>query len=233
MKFKQYSLTVSILFFIIISACNNSEKMEVQKPTETKPKVEKETVIKKVHSVCIWDRGSVRKTPKKKGKYLSAMSLGEKVFWLGKTEIDSLDKNRKYYNIELSDGTTGWVSEYVIALDSRPAITTEEIPIYRRPDLLTFTESTFNSMELVAVTKKVNDWLEVIGKQKKKKGWIKAGLVSYSDDNIAVGLLATKAFALTDSVKMHERVNAIINNPSFSKSVFISKLKKMLEEPMN
>lgn len=233
MKFKQYSLIVSILFFIIISACNNSENKEVQKSTDTKSKVEKKTEITKTQSVCILDRGSVRKTPKKKGKYLSAMSLGEKVLWLGKTETDSLDKNKKYYNVELSDGTIGWVSEYVIAVNAKPAIAIKDIPIYRRPDLLTLTESSFTKMEFIAVLKKNSEWLEVLGKRKKKKGWIKVGLVSYSDDNIAVGLLAAKAFELKDSLKRHERLEAIINNPSFSKSVFINKLKKMLKEPMN
>jgi len=75
--------------------------------------------------------------------------------------------------------------------------------------------------------------LEVVGKEKKKRGWIKSKNVSYTDEDIAVGLLANKALALKDSFKMNEKIEAIVTNPSFSKSVFINHLKTLLEKSQN
>jgi hypothetical protein len=226
----QVSVLILLIFSFLVFSCGEEKTGEEQKPAESETKAEKKEEPQKVEAVCVWDRGSVRAEPRKKGKYLSALSLGEKVSWLKETSVDSNDRNKLYYKIELSDGTVGWSSEYVLAVNARPAISVDVIPIYKRPDLLTMKESSFDKMEFIAVLKSEGKWLEVVGKEKKKSGWINSEKLSYKDEDVAVGLLANKALALEDSEKMKEQIEAIINNPAFRGSTFIGDLKEMLEK---
>lgn len=204
--------------------------------TETKEEPVKEEVVQKVEekkeipSVCIWDEASLRAQPSRKAKWLSAMALGEKVTWLGKTVIDSSNKNREYLYIRLSDGTEGWASAYVIAKEARPSVAAKKAAIYRRPDLLTATNKEFLPMEVAAILKSENDWIEVVGKENKKKGWIQSNLVSISDEDIAVALLAAKALAEKDSEKQIEKLKDIVNNTAFANSMFLETLREKLNE---
>jgi hypothetical protein len=225
MSVRLRSIPLFILILIMFAGCGSNEGKKSIDVTEKKDNSVKQ-VLQKTASVCIWDRGTVRATPKKNGKYVSSMSLGEKINWLGETAVDSNDRNKMYYHVELSDGTTGWASQYVVAPDAKAGITTKEVPIYLRPDLLTLTNKSFNEMELVAITKSTGEWLEVTGKEGKKKGWIKSRLVSEKDADIAVGLLTSKALEVKDSSKQYERILEIVDNPSLASSRFMNDLKE-------
>jgi hypothetical protein len=83
-------------------------------------------------------------------------------------------------------------------------------------------------MEFIAVSKLENEWCEAKGQESKKTGWIKSESVSLKDDDIAVALLANKALAEAKRDKKREKIEAIINNPLFSHSLFIDTLKNYL-----
>ncbi len=208
---------LSELVLMILFGCQGQKKTEI---------VQEE--IKAIPSVCIWDKGAVRAAPSKDGKWLSSLSLGEEVIWLGITAVDSSDRNRGYYKIQLSDSTTGWASQYVIATDAKPSVIIKQAGIYRRPDILTGIEQTFEPMEMVAVEQTENDWIKVVGAERKKKGWIKKEAVSRENVDVAVGVLATRALEEQKPELKKEKIEAIINNPAFQSSVFIPELKKML-----
>ena len=215
-----------ILSAAITSSCQKAQEQQEaqQEPT---PVVEE---VKEVPSVCIWDGASVRADASMKAKWISAMALGEKVTWLGEDKIDSTDKNRKFLKLRLSDGTEGWSSEYVIATDAKPSVIYKEAPIYRRPDLLTVTETVFEPMEIVAITGTDADWIEVVGKEGKKKGWIQSKLVSTKDMDVAVALLAGKALREKNKKKMKDKLQSIIDNVAFTGSIFIEDIELKLNE---
>jgi len=194
---------------------------------------EKEVVVeipKAIPSVCIWDDASVRVLPSIQADRISTMALGEKIIWLGGSEVDSTDEGIVYLKIQLSDGSIGWTSEKLIAVDAIPAVAITKAPIFRRPDLVTETSDEFEPMDLVAVTTTKGDWIEVVGEKKSKSGWINSKQVSQKEEDVAVALLAVKATAEKDVDKRIEKIGAILNNAGFSRSVFMADLEKTYME---
>ena len=216
-----FIIIVGLAFFF--ATC---EKKEEQPPVVE----EKAPVIQEKPAVCIWNKASLRNGPTSASKWLSSMNLGERVTYMGVSEIDSTDKKkeRQYHKIRLSDGKEGWASEYVIAIDARSAVVTAEVTMHKRPDLVTFTDKKFQPMEFVAVLQSENEWLEVTGAEKKKSGWIKDGYVSYKDEDIALALLANQALQQDDTEAQKVRISELVKNPAFSNSVFIPELNKIL-----
>ena len=208
-----------IFGLLIVIACQSSKRRaSAEKATQAEVKTE-------APAVCIWDKGSVRQNPAKDGKWISSMALGEKVTWTGDTFTDSTDDNRSYYHVRLSDGTEGWVSEYVVAIHAVPGILVKKAQIFRRPDLITVTEKGFEKMSFVAILETKDDWIQVTGEENKKKGWIRTAAISTKDEDITVGLLVTKAKEEKDPVQYQEKVSEIVNNPLFANSVFVEQLK--------
>ena len=76
---------------------------------EQRTVVEEPVIKERIETICVWDRLSLRDD---NGRWLSALSLGEKVIWLGETKVDSSQNDRKYLKVELSDSTTGWASAW-------------------------------------------------------------------------------------------------------------------------
>ncbi len=218
-------MLVALISFLLV-ACPGGES---QVPESTVELVESEPMVEEKPAVCIWDKGSVREAPKKNGKWMSAMALGEKITWTGYSEVDSANNNRKYYKIRLSDGSEGWASEYVVALDSEPAVVLAETAVFRRPDYLTVTDHKLAPMEVVAISEARGEWAQVMAAEKKRQGWIETGLVSKDPVDIAVGLMATKAMALDDEDKRNEKLQEILDNQAFAASTFISKIKNRMD----
>ncbi len=179
-------------------------------------------------AVCIWDGASLRQGPSSSTKWLSSVSLGEKVTLLGEIQTDSVD-NIEFVKVQLSDGKEGWVSSNLVITDGKVAAIIEKSVIYKRPDLLTSTEKSFDAMEMVVITSESDDWLEVTGNQKKKSGWIKKTAVTDSSLDVSVAILATKALEITDHEKRMEEINKIINNADLQGSIFIETLKKKVD----
>ncbi|MFQ5753224.1 MAG: SH3 domain-containing protein [bacterium] len=218
---KSFFVMLIPLFILNGQSCQNEEPEKTPAPI-SKPQ------LTEIPSVCIWEGAALRAKPsRKKGKWLAAIALGEQVTWLGSSEVDSSDENRKFYKIRLSDGKEGWASSYVIITDSKPAAITKKAFIYRRPELLTMTDQTFDSKEMVAIIKSENDWFEVIGAQRKKSGWMKNEGISLNKEDVAVAILVTKALAEKDPQKQREMIEAILNNSALKNSVFVPELQQM------
>jgi len=177
-------------------------------------------------TICIWDKAVLRGVPSRKtGKFLSAIALGEKVTWLEESRIDSTDKDLEFLKIRLSDGKEGWTLAYVLVRNAVPAAIIQKTFVYRRPDLLTVTDKSLEPMDMVAITKIDGDWLEVVGNQRKRSGWIKNTGVSMREADVAVAILAIKAFRETDAEKKQLMLEAIMENPELSSSVFMAGLR--------
>jgi len=217
---------ITALLLALSPGCN-SEKKEVTKDGQTIPVDETKGGIP---SVCIWDKAAVKSEPNQKGKVISTMALGEKILCLGDETADSIDKNRKYYKVKLSDNKEGWVSEYAVAVNAQPAVAVSKAPLYLRPDPLTVTDKEFSTMEFVAISNMNKDWCEAKGKENKKKGWIKLNTVSTKDVDITVAILAARAMAESDKNTKRDKIEAILNDPAYSTTVFTDYLSNELEK---
>ncbi|MBN2519632.1 MAG: SH3 domain-containing protein [Bacteroidales bacterium] len=213
---KKLSLLLCIIFIV---SCGEKKQKTTDESTN--------------EAVCIWDGASLRQGPSSNTKWLSSVSLGEKVTLLGETQTDSVD-NIEFVKVQLSDGKEGWVSSNLIIPEGKVAAIVEKSVIYKRPDLLTSTEKSFDAMEMVVITSESDDptgvgWLEVTGNQKKKSGWIKKSAITDSSLDVSVAILATKALEITDHEKRMEEINKIINNADLRGSIFIETLKKKID----
>ncbi len=218
------SLFIFVIFIIVafIACDHNTERPTLGNKTK---------VQKRVPAVCIVDEASLRNGPSATADWLTSIALGEKVVWLGIGEQDSTKETREYYKVELSDSSVGWTTSYALELNAEPAVVTDRALLYRRPDLKTMTDKEFSSMEFVAILETDADWLRVVGENRRKRGWIERSAASLKEDDIAVGVLASKALEERDAEKRRQRIIDIIENPAFANSNFIDELIETLNFP--
>ena len=203
-------VTLSVLICILsIISCEKKKKDEITSE-----------VVEKVESVCILDGQSLRLEAKAQAKWLNSMSLGESVYWLGQTRIDSTDKNKKYIKIMLSDGTEGWALDWGIVINAKVGAIKEEAPIYKRPDMLTITNKTFEFMDMVAISTEKSDWLEVTGERRSKSGWIKKDRVTTEKTDVTSAILAAK------QLNNKKSIVSVIESSPYPQSYFIQKLRE-------
>lgn len=209
------------LTLLLLQACGGSGSSTEEETTEEVAgsemvMPEEEDLGAPIIGVCIWDKAAVRAEASKSGKYLSGLSLGEKVVLLGETKTDAGDNDREYIKVSLSDDTEGWVSSYLIAQDAGAAAIQERSSIYKRPDLLTATGDAFEPLEFVAIVSYGEDnWIEVLGNKRKKSGWIKGDGLAIGEANIALATLYTRAMEIEDQTEQREAVKEIANMNEF------------------
>jgi hypothetical protein len=212
-----------LIILALVYSCGGS--------SENKTKQESEVVAsEKKQTVCIWNGVPVRETPSKDGKWVSSISLGETVTFLGKVAIDSLDKNREYLYVELSDGKVAWANSYGLIVDGKIAVLKEDAPIYKRPDLLTITEESFDKMDVLAIEETKDEWIKVIGEKKKLLGWIKNNTVTESKEDIAFSIMVSKELKGKDGSFIIDKIEEFIEKTPYVNSIFISYLNELLAE---
>ncbi|MBL6445276.1 SH3 domain-containing protein [Fulvivirga sp. 29W222] len=194
--------------------------------------VEATPVSNEVEAVSVWDKVSVRATPSDDGKWLTSVSLGESLIYLGEEAKDSNDKI--YYKIRLNDGKEGWVRHEFVIPEAKPAVFINESDLYKRPDLLTKSDKKFSKMDIIAVKQTQDDWVEVTGKRTEGKwiesGWIRKSNLSYESVDIAMAKFAKPAMEVEDSKSRAEKLEEILNNVDLSSSAFVVDVKQALDE---
>jgi hypothetical protein len=178
--------------------------------------------------VCIWDGLIIREAPQKNAKTLSTMSLGETVIDLDSSSIDANDKKREYYKVRLSDGKEGWAPSYGAIKNASAAVFKTNASLYKRPDLLTITETRFVPMEFVAITSSLEDWIEVTSEQKKKSGWVKKDAITKAREDIATAVLINKKLLSNDGLSNTDKIKTLITDAPYPSSIFIGLLKQKL-----
>lgn len=186
-------------------------------------------------AVCIWDRVSLYEAPSEKSKWLTAVSLGEKVVFLKETVVDSAaSKPVEYLKVKLLDGKIGWVRTDFIILDAKPAVFIADANFYNRPDLMTKSNNAFSMMDIVAVKGEQDGWMEIRGKRSKgtwiETGWIRPENLSFAEVDLAVAKFTQSALALKDADKKLAALKDIANNSDFSQSVFMQFLQEKVYE---
>ncbi|NOQ23968.1 MAG: hypothetical protein GQ564_01280 [Bacteroidales bacterium] len=220
MKKINYLILILLAF---VYACGGSSENNTKQESE-------EVTLENKQTVCIWNGVPVRETPSKDGKWVSSISLGETVTFLGKVAIDSLDRNREYLYVELSDGKVAWANSYGLIVDGKIAVLKEDAPIYKRPDLLTITENTFDRMDVLAIEETKDEWIKVVGEKKKLLGWIKYNTVTESKEDIAFSIMVSKELKEKDGSLILDKIEEFIEKTPYVNSIFISYLKEALAE---
>ncbi len=184
----------------------------------------------KKQAVCIWNNTPLRKEPKRKGKWISGINLGEKVTYLGESSIDSNYKNREYYKVELSDETRGWAGSFGIVIDASTAAIKNETLLYKRPDMLTASDKTLEPVEFIAITEEKDGWIEVVGSRKRFKGWIKNENITKNNEDVAISVLAAKEFHKGIKNASIEELETFLEEIPYKNSGFLKILKNNLSE---
>jgi len=180
------------------------------------------------NAICLWPKVGLRDQPgRKNAKYLTTIYFGETVQFLN--EKEQADDDKEYIKIRLSDGTEGWVYEYLFAIGGKLSVVKNAFEIYKRPDIMTFEGKKLEPMDMIVVSEAEQDgWYEAIGFKKEKKGWIQSIDPLLMDDiNIKMGILYWRALE-KNGVKKYELLENITKNPNFKNAELISHVNKAL-----
>jgi hypothetical protein len=205
-------LNVLLLIAVFAAACKNNGP-------------EKEAVADKSSAVCIWDKASLQDKPAKTGKWLSAISLGEKLTYLKDEQEEKAGKKSvKYYKVKLADGKEGWVRADFVAIGANVGVIFDKTDIYSRPDLSTVTKNYFEPMDIVAVKSTQDGWTEVIGKRSAGKwietAWIKNKGLSFEEKSVAAALYIRRAMAKPDKADQLAELRKITEISDLQGSLF-------------
>lgn len=217
---RKITFRLGFIFFLSFLACtdNTHEKSD-------DPVLEHHQVI----GVSIWDRISTRSEPKRSSSSTTLLSLGESFLYLDSSAIDSAYNNTKFLKVRLSDSSVVWVYGFASVLNAKPAVLTNNIPLYLRPDLLTITEKSLHVMEIIAVVEEWDDWIKVVNEKSKQKGWIKKEFVTYDKIDLALALLSKRKLDEEDAEQKIKNLEELLENNPYPNSIFISELRNKLE----
>jgi len=176
---------------------------------------------------------AIREKPSRNSSVFSTLSLGESFLYMNEDAIDSAYKNQEYLNIQLSDGSVGWTAGFGLVLDARAGVVKSQVPIYKRPDLLTISSQEFSPMDIIAITEKNDDWFKVTGEKKKLEGWIKMSYISLNEEDIAFALIARRKLAVKDDKPLPEKIQNILDNNPYPNSIFVETLSQIGREEEN
>ena len=211
------------IVLLIITSCGGSTT-----ETSTASTSEDVEVITENAAACIWDNVSVRDTPNEKGKYLTAISIGEMVTFI-EEEKDTADK---YIKVRLNDGTEGWARKDFVIPDATSYVFINDTDVYTRPDALTKADKKFSKYDIIAVISTKDDFAEIKGKRSEGKwietAWVKISNLSRQKIDIASAKFIQKALADPDDQAKAKGLEDILNNGDLSGSVFLSDLPEII-----
>ena len=180
-------LLCSLGVLLFVCSCNNQGEGALS-DSDTDPLFTEEQAVDtpaiptSLRAICIWPGAGVRREPGKKKftrdnqtNYITSLDYGEMAELLGESDTVKSESNRVYIKIRLLDGKEGWVDEYLFEKHARRAVITQELELYRRPDLMTLRNVRLLPGEIVVTIEQRDNWIHLSGREKKKKGWIRLG----------------------------------------------------------
>lgn len=231
-KIKKVLIAITLVSTICVG-CKDNKNSKNNGGTSTIEESISEKEEKSVSAICLLDKLSIRESASAKGKWITSISLSEKVTLTGEETIDSVSK-KEYYKVKLIDGKEGWTRSTFLAVNGKVGAMLEEAVVYKRPDLLTKTEKKYSIMDIIAVTETQGDWIKVKGKRFEGKyieeGWVKTSNITNDQVDIATAKFAGIA---NTQPTMTERIKAlkdVINNSDLSSSKFITVIENKIED---
>ena len=228
---KKIFIAIAAVTFLTVG-CKDDKKSSTS-TTETTEKTQEAKVETKKEAICLLEKLSVRETPKAKGKWITSMSLGEKITLTGEEVTDAASK-KLYYKVRLTDGKEGWTRASFLGVNGKVAALLQDASVYKRPDLLTKTDKVYSAMDIIAVLETQDDWIHVKGKRAKgeyiEEGWIKSANITTSQVDIAVAKFASMAIGKGDMTQKITALKEIVGNNDLSSSAFINTLKEKITD---
>jgi len=236
LKIIQIMLLRNLLIIAValsVFACGGAGNTESESTaTSDSTAVEEETTAKEVPAVSVWDKVSVRDAASEDGKWLTSLSLGETLTYLGEEQTDKKDKT--YLKVRLNDGTEGWSRTEFVIPEAEAGVFVNQTDIYNRPDLLTKSDDQFSKMDIVAIKNTQDDWAEIVGKPTGEKwlksGWVKASNLSKKQVDIAMAKFAKPVLDAEGSEEKVEKLEEVLNNQDLTASAFTPDIKEALDE---
>ncbi|TYP97508.1 SH3 domain-containing protein [Tenacibaculum adriaticum] len=231
---KKILITIISISFLFTSCKQEGKTTKTKDDNQTIQSLSDSTEeVEPSEAICLLDKLSVRETPNAKGKWITSMSLGEKVIFTGAETTDSISK-KQYYKVKLVDGKEGWTRSSFLVVDGKVGVMLAEVSIYKRPDLLTKTENKYSPMDIIAVISTQDEWINVKGKRADGKyieeGWIKSSNISENPVDIATAKFAITALSKESMTDRIEALQEIVNNSDLATSSFIGVLNEKIKD---
>jgi len=214
-----------LLFSFVVIGCDDEGEEAGETEEATTTTTEESTEVDPSAAVCLWNKAALREAAGKDGKYSTSVVFGEQVEMLGETKkVD--EENRTYMKVRLSDGSEGWVNQYLFAGKSKLGIILQSASLYNRPDLMTQKSSRMEAGELVIVSSKHAEWVKVSTADRKKSGWISGdGNISKENADITLALMYHQALQSPIRSKQLGALESLTKNSSFSSSPMMKIVK--------
>lgn len=232
---KIFIAVISISLLVIGCKTENGTSKSTSVETNNNSETEKTSSVDdgSGDAICLLDKLSVRETPSGKGKWITSMSLGEKVYFTGEKYIDSVSK-KDYFKVKLIDGKEGWSRAPFLAVNGKVGVMVKNASVYKRPDLLTKTENEFSPMDIIAVIGNQDDWIQVKGKRATGKYieevWVKSNNISDKSVDIATAKYASIAMTKPTMTERIKALQEIVENSDFSESIFINLINEKIKD---
>lgn len=231
---KSFSLICICTIFFFSWGCNFKSEKEAELydssiVSETREALEAPYSDDVSTAICLWPKVGLRDKPgRKNAKYLTTIYFGETVKYLN--EKEKAEDDREYLKIRLSDGSEGWVYEYLFAIDGELAIVNKETELYKRPDIMTFEGKKLAPMEMAVIfeNEEYQGWHEITSIKKEKKGWIQGDMDAIQEEvDVKLGILYWRAME-EPAEKKFELLENILGNPNFKNSQLIDYVNQAL-----
>lgn len=185
-------------------------------------------------TLSIMEGHGLREEAGDKAKWVTAVAFGEVLSLTGDTATD--DKGKVFVKVKLNDGkTAGWVDKKYIAEEATLGVMVNDAELHSRPNITNNTDKYLKAGDLIVVVQSQGDnWNEVVGKGGKYawggKGWITGtGLFSTEAVDIEVADRLAKALSEKDPARRNEKLNSIVSNVNYEKSLFYEKAQAAME----
>lgn len=233
---KQTSLLMALCaMFLFITACGkktNKEDNNTETNTENNTENKEDNKKSNITAICVYDKMSILTKPsRKEGKWVTSLSLGEKVNYLGDEQKDETGKY-SFVKVRTSGNQEGYTDTRVIIPNAEVACITDQTAIYSRPELTTISKNTFEPFDIIAIVSTQGEWTEIVGKRRKgtwiDKGWIKSKSISKDEKDIATAVYCVRALSQNTAEKTLEELKKIQSNNDLKGSIFEDDITEMI-----
>lgn len=172
-------------------------------------------------AVSVFDRGSVFVAPDRTSTPVGTVRFGVDVVDMT-LETQQIDKTI-FVKVLLSDGTTGWISKYLLVPNGEGAVIAQNTGIFQNPvDNVTMVRNKeFVAGEPVVFTELSGPYAYVVGHEKKKEGWVLVTNLITGNDEVRA---ATMYYAALRENNVEKRLKALKHLAAQSASLKIAPL---------
>lgn len=172
-------------------------------------------------AVSVYDRGSVFVAPDRTSPTVGTVRFGVDEIEMT-LETQQVEKTT-FVKVILADGTTGWISKYLLVPNGEGAVIAQNTGIYQNPvDNTTMVRNKeFAAGEPVIFTELSGPYAHVVGREKAKEGWVLVSNLITGNDEVRG---ATMYWTAISEMNVDKRLKALKHLKAQSASLKIAPL---------